>query len=271
MDWSKTKSIFIVVFLILDIFLLSLFINKISESNPAILESSKIEDKLEAENIEYHNLSKEAIKEAFISAKTKKFTDSDVDKLKNQEVTITNNNTIHSSLSDPYSFNEKFSPDELKDFMKTYIVNGEDYSFWKYNKEEGKIIYYQTYNDKPLFHNMNGQVILYLNKDNEIVSYKQTMLEEIKAFSGEKKSIFTPFQALQVFYENNKIPPESKVKKAELGFSTLSPLSESQESQVLSPTWHFVIEHEDKKEDLFLNAFEGQIIEVEKSEKDLLE
>src|SRR6056297_2871852 len=53
LDWSKTKSIFIIVFLILDIFLLTLFINKYNESQYDFLGETKFEDRLQVDNIKY--------------------------------------------------------------------------------------------------------------------------------------------------------------------------------------------------------------------------
>ncbi|WP_064092074.1 two-component system regulatory protein YycI [Rossellomorea aquimaris] len=265
MDWSKTKSIFIVVFLILDIFLLSLFINKLSNSNPETLGRTNFEDILKADKIEYPSFSKDLKKEAYISAKTKKFTTADIDEFEEQEINIVNDNTIHSTLSKPYPLSDKRSPEELKDFMTSFIIDGEKYRFWKYNEEDQTIVYYQTYKDKFLFHNINGEVTLNLTKENEIVSYKQTMLEDVKAFSGEKKSVYTPIQALQIFYENNKIASGSKVENVELGYSTLLPKAES---QFLTPTWHFTVKNGDNKEDLFLNAFEGEIIEFTRPDKE---
>ncbi|MGM0830877.1 MAG: two-component system regulatory protein YycI [Bacillota bacterium] len=269
MDWSKTKSIFIIVFLILDIFLMSLFINKVSESNPETLSQVSFEEQLKTDKIDYpKNLSKDPLKEAYISAKTKVFTEKEIEKLKNQEVYFVTDNTIHSTLDEPYSISEKFSPDELNDFMKNQVAGGEKYSFWKYNKDEQTIIYYQTYKDRQLFNNSNGKVILILNKESEIVSYKQTRLENLEELSGEKKSLLTSLQALQVLWTNHKITTGSTIKTPELGYYTF--LSR-EESQVLAPTWHFVVESGDIKEDLFINAVEGQIFEVSKPEKEILE
>lgn len=266
MDWSKTKSIFIIVFLVLDIFLLTIFMNKIRESNPDTLGQTTIEETLKAANIKYPpKLSKEPVKDAIISASTKKISEKDLDKLKDQEVNAVNDNTINSTLKEPVSISENFSPDELKDFLKKHILNGEQYSFWKYSKEEQTIVYFQMFKDRKIFNNANGKLILYLNTDREIVSYKQTLLDNLKESTG-KKQLVTPFDALRFLVENNEIENGSEIVGVpSLGYSTFGPIDEY---QVLAPTWHFVVEKNDKKEDVFINAVEAQIVEITNPEKE---
>ncbi|PFA68053.1 hypothetical protein CN378_08050 [Bacillus sp. AFS015802] len=268
MDWSKTKSIFIIVFLVLDIFLLTIFMNKIRASNPATLEQTSFEETLKAANIQYPpKLSKEPVKDAIISASKKKFSEKDLEKLTAQEVNAVNESTINSTLKEPFPINENFSPAELKGFLKDKIISGEQYSFWKYNKEDQTLVYFQTYNDRKIFNNTNGKLILYLNTDREIVSYKQTLLENLKESTGKKKLV-TPFDALRYLVENNEIDNGSEITEVpSLGYSTL----ELDDYQVLAPTWHFIVEKDGKKEDLFINAVEAQIVEINKPEKETLE
>ncbi|MCR8849881.1 two-component system regulatory protein YycI [Rossellomorea sp. SC111] len=267
MDWSKTKSIFIIVFLVLDIFLMSLFINKVGESNPETLSQATFEEKLKADKIKYpKTLSQDPTEEKYIQAKSRKFKDEDLNVLKNQDVTILNENTIHSTLDDPVALDKDFSPDDLADFMKNQVLDGNKYSFWDYNKDEQIITYFQTYQGRQLFNNTNGKIVLTVNNENKIVSYKQSMLEDLNEF-GEDKSIIPSFVALQGLYTNQKIGTGSVVHKPKLGYWTFL----SEESQVLAPTWHFVVESGNKEEDLFINAVEGQIVEINKPEKETLE
>ncbi|MCA1061090.1 two-component system regulatory protein YycI [Rossellomorea aquimaris] len=265
MDWSKTKSIFIIVFLVLDIFLLTIFMNKIRSSNPDTLEQTTFEETLKAANIQYPpKLSKEPVKDALISANTKKFTQKDLEKLKDQEVNAVNDNTINSTLNEPVPISENFSPDELKEFLKDHIVSGEQYSFWKYSKEDQTLVYFQTYKDRKIFNNTSGKLIFYLNTNREIVSYKQTLLDNLKETTG-KKQLVAPFDALRFLVDNNEIDNGSEIVGVpSLGYSTFL----SDDYQFLAPTWHFVVEKDGKKEDLFINAVEAQIVEITNPEKE---
>ncbi|MFL8937461.1 two-component system regulatory protein YycI [Rossellomorea oryzaecorticis] len=272
MDWNKTKTIFIVVFLILNIFLLTIFIKKISE--PEILADTGTQQSLESVNITYPaDLAppKEAVTETNISATSKKFTDSDKESLKNQEVSILNETTLYSTLDEPYDLGEKLTEDDLKEklksFLKEYAIDGDQYAFRGINNENLTISYNQTYEGRPLFHNGSAEIVLELNNENEIVSYKQTMMEDIKSF-GKVSRVINPLESLQILADSGKIEPDSKVTSFEQGYSTEVPFSDS---QVLTPTWHFVVEKKDKKQHLYFTAFEGDVIEFTKKEKELLE
>jgi regulatory protein YycI of two-component signal transduction system YycFG len=56
--------------------------------------------------------------------------------------------------------------------------------------------------------------------------------------------------------------------KVELGYYTLI---QQTESQVLVPTWHLIVEHDKKKEDLYVNAIEGRVIPKDDKENESLE
>ena len=71
MDWSKIKTIFIITFLILDVYLFFQFM-KIRDANKyEVITEASIEDKLKADEIKYVNLPKDPIKDQYISAKPK--------------------------------------------------------------------------------------------------------------------------------------------------------------------------------------------------------
>jgi regulatory protein YycI of two-component signal transduction system YycFG len=274
MDWSKTKTIFIIVFLILNIFLLSIFIKKISA--PEVLTGSDTPLSLEFYNISYPSeitaTPKTELNESNIRAKTKKFTDTTVkEDLKNQEVNVLAENSLYSTLEDPYPLGDKLSEKVLKEkmngFIKEYVMNGDQYIYREFNDQEKTISYNQTYEGKPLFHNANAEIVFDLNNENEIVSYKQTMVEDIQDF-GEERNILPPLDALKILTDSNKVPSDSKVTDYEIGYST-NVFSEYQ--IVMAPTWHFTLIKGETKQDLFINAIDGTIIERKKSEKELLE
>ena len=69
MDWSKIKTIFILTFLILDVYLLYQFM-KIRDANKyEFITEASFEDKLKADEIKYIELPKTTIKDQYVSAK----------------------------------------------------------------------------------------------------------------------------------------------------------------------------------------------------------
>jgi regulatory protein YycI of two-component signal transduction system YycFG len=255
MDWSKIKTIFILTFLALDIYLLYEFL-KIRDLNKfESVPKTSFEEELAAEHIKVAVLPKNPIKEMYISAKSKKFTEDEIKKLKDQNVTITNETIIQSVLRTPQKILEEFEQAELITFLNNRVLYGDKYIFWEKDKEQRTITYYQQYQNKTLYNNINGKLVLYLNDKNEITSYKQTYIEEIEQLS-EKQEILPAMDAIETLFDNGKLPANSNISKAELGYYTLVQLTSS---QVLTPTWRFVV---DGEKDLFVNAFEGQIIEM---------
>lgn len=259
MDWSKTKTIFIVIFFILDIFLLTVFLNKHTASQFEIIEETSIQDKLKNDDIKYHKLPDEVDKTPLITAKTKTFTKKEVENLHKQKASLTSDQTMiisHLDKSIPLEGNWQ---DHLKNFVKDEVLHGDHYQYWGYDKDKKQIIFYQEFKGKKIFKNGSGQLLFEVNDNNEIDSYEQTMLEEIE--ENNKESVLPATQAVNNLYKNGMLKPNSTIKKAELGYYTLVQLTES---QVLSPTWHFAIEHKGKVDDLFVNAFDGSIQQTDK-------
>jgi regulatory protein YycI of two-component signal transduction system YycFG len=255
MDWSKIKTIFILTFLILDVYLLFQFM-KVRDANQyeVITESSFVE-KLEAEEIRYKELPKAPIEDQYLSAKPKMFTKDDITKLKGQTALLKEpSSALIVKLDKPIALKPKFEAAELTSFIKDNVLYGSEYKFWKKEDKKNTIIYFQQYENMTLYENLSGMLTFHIDDHNQIVSYEQTYLEDIAKMT-EKEVILPPLKALETLHQKGDLLPKSKITKVELGYSTLIQLAAS---QALAPTWRFVV---DDKESLYVNALEGQIIE----------
>lgn len=256
MDWNKTKGLFIVVFLILDIFLLYQFLN-FRAAKLEINKESTTEERLKAEGIAYDSTTQERISEKTISAKPKEFDKEELNILKGQTPIIDNKRTIRSKLDSPVPVGAgegKYF--ELESFIDNNVYAGNEYKFWR--KENKTITYYQTYKGRLLFNNKNGALVFTLNENDEVVSYVQTHLDDVEEFN-ENQEIISPTQAVESLLNGGYLSQGSEVSKGELGFYTLIEVSESN-VLVLVPTWHFTV---DDKEDYFVNGIEGQVLNTE--------
>lgn len=266
MDWSRIKTIFILTFLILDVYLLFQFM-KIRDANKfEVITEVKFEDKLKADEIEYNDLPKAPIKDQYLSARPKMFMKADITKLKGKPAAFKEPSaTLQIVLEKPFQLSSKFEPAELSAFLKENVLFGEQYQFWEKDDKNNTITYFQQYDNFTLFQNTKGMIIFNLNADHQIVSYQQTYLEGIEILTA-KEEILAPLKAIETLHQKGVLKPKSKITKIELGYSTLIQLGAS--SQVLAPTWRFVV---NDKESLFVNAFEGQIIQFNSDEKDKVE
>ncbi|MFK2826581.1 two-component system regulatory protein YycI [Bacillus sp. B190/17] len=263
MDWSKTKTIFITVFFILDLFLLAVFFNKHSASQFEFIKEASIEDKLKSYNIEYEKLPEEVSEETIITAKTKSFTKKETTHLLNQTIELSDDPPVLSShLQKPVKLSQK-KLDGLKSFVDSHVLFGGQYRYWGMNDEKNVAIFYQQYDQKRMFENINGKLEIELNDNGDIVSYRQTLLRDLKK-NGQKESILSAHQAIQTLYKNGLIKPNSKISNAELGYYTVVQLTEL---QVLSPTWYFKIRNGENTEEVYVNALDGSIHKNEKNSR----
>lgn len=264
MDWSKIKTIFILTFLILDIYLLYQFITIRDTNKYEFITEASFEDNLKADEIKYVALPKTPIKGQYVSAKPKIFKNEDAEELKGQSISINNGTILSSVLEKPVQLTSKLEPAEISSFLKNDVLFGDHYQFWAKDDKKKTITYFQQFENKPFYQNVSGMITFNINAKNQIISYEQTYLEKIEKMS-QKEEILPPLKAIETLHQNDKLKSKSKVTKVELGYFTLIQLTAS---QVLAPTWHFVV---DDKEDFFVNGFEGQIIQFNNEEKNVTE
>lgn len=261
MDWSKIKTIFIITFLILDVYLLFQFMKILDANKYEVITGASIEEKLKADEIKYGEIPKTLMKAQYLSAKPKIFTEEDIKKLKKQKVALkVPSTTLIVNLEKPFQLSSKFEPAELATFLKDNVLYGEHYQFWGRNDEQRTITYFQTYETFPLYQNINGMITFKYNEKKQIVSYQQSYLEEMEVLTA-KEELLTPLKAIETLHQKGALKPKSNITKIELGYSTLVQLAAS---QVLAPTWRFEV---NGKESLFVNAFEGQIIDFTNDDK----
>ena len=270
MDWSKTKTIFILAFLILDIYLAIEFFELRDKSDYAIIQEATIEEKLAAEGIEYNDLPDDISKSFYITAKSKDFTIEEVAKLEGQRVELPNTEaeeeqsfrTLRMLLEKPFPLPDVNTESKITQFLKDNIISGEQYHFWYTDDQTNSIICIQSYNNRTIFQSKDdhiGMVILHLNEDNEIISYEQSLLEEIKEVE-EKEAAITALKAIEALYNKNYLPPNSEVLSIQYGYYTHIPLSNQ---QILAPTWHIIVEKEnEEREDFYVNALEGDVLQL---------
>ena len=93
MDWNRTKSIFIFVFLILNIFLYSLYVNRYNEAKDIEVPGEKtIEARLKDDNITYGTLPNNIESASYMTAQVHKFTTDEFSN-SNQQIKFRDNNT----------------------------------------------------------------------------------------------------------------------------------------------------------------------------------
>lgn len=267
MDWSKTKTIFIIVFSILNVFLYSVYINNYNEEQELeVLGESNIESDLKNANISVGNLPVSTEKVTYVSGKINTFDNFDFDQVtKNQIITVSDNMIIEGTMKKPEKL-EALNEKTLTEFLKRTVFKGEEYRLWQIDKSAREATFFQVMNDKMIFYNQSATIKVYWSEKEEITKYEQTMFGSLKAV-GEKSMLIKPIQAIKTIFEKGYLKDHTTISFVNLGYSTLVPLTET---QVLSPTWHIraMVPDENgrkKQQDFFVNAVDNQILDIEKN------
>lgn len=261
MQWSQIKTLFILCFLLLNVYLLVQYVDKQKQADLGLLEraDSTIEEKFEQENIKFNklpNLSERDTEETFIAVKQKKFTDSEmkkIDDLDNQLAVLINKTFIISEMNKSIQVPSNASGDEITSLVKRITTQSNEYKYWDWNKERNVLIFFQEKNGRTVYYNQSGLLLVFLNNNNEVDYYTQTMLGDEEPRT-EKKKIIKPIKVLDTLYKSSDLNSGEEVIDTVLGYHTRVPLANG--VQVFVPTWKVNVNNE---RDYFVNAIEGFI------------
>src|SRR5699024_11818549 len=90
------------------------------------------------------------------------------------------------------------------------------------NRDANIIILLQNKMDRHDYYKQNGIELFYLNDDNEVEYYTQTMLGEEEEVS-EKQSLIDPMHAIEELYHNNELKEGDTVSDVKVGYHTRVP------------------------------------------------
>lgn len=256
MQWNQIKSLFILCFLVLNIYLVYLVLDKQNEADIGVIErdNPKIEEQLESEDITYKDLPTIEDEESFLSVEQKKFDSKNkksLESMSNQETSIIDDTMILSKFKKPIKIPDKPSADTLDHLVTTDMLYADEYNYWGWNEEYNVLMFFQEKDDRPIYFNRSGLIIVFLNDDNEAIAYTQTMLGEAEE-EEEKKSLIQPIKAIETLYLENQLNSGEEVTDMKMGYHTRVPLSDG--VQVFVPTWKVNI---DSDRNYFVNAIEG--------------
>ncbi|CAM3192901.1 two-component system regulatory protein YycI [Filibacter tadaridae] len=268
MDWNKTKTIFIIVFSILNVFLYLLYVNRLTEAqNLQVLGKVTIEESLRMENISYGELPNYEKDSSYLFAEAVTFTDKELESLKNQTFSVEGTKLI-SKMIDPVSVRNTKGDYNFTEFLSKNVLHGAEYTLWEIDKKHQQALYFQKVDDHPIYFSQDAMLTIYWNSEGKVTGYEQHMFGDFNKFN-RKKDLLPPLQAMGSLLSRGYLKADSKVIEWKLGYSTLMKPTETQEfttttKQVFAPTWflHVKLKNGDT-EDYFVNADEGKVIEFQ--------
>lgn len=264
MQWGQIKLILIISFLILDVYLLVQFLDKKEQADYGVIEEqqSTFEELLTAESITIPEL-KTDDSSTYLSVQHQLLEESDLQLKKDQlaqKPLLVNDYLLLSTIDIPAKIEINQSDEYYEELKEQLFFKPDAYSYWGWNENVNVLIYFQEKADRSIYYNQNGIVIVYLNDDNEITHYTQTILGQ-EEFVQESNELIKPLEAIETLYRANLLQSGDDVNRVNLGFYTRVPYEA--DVQVFAPTWKVTI---NDSQDYFINAIEGFIFSTDENE-----
>ncbi|MEN2466155.1 two-component system regulatory protein YycI [Ornithinibacillus sp. FSL M8-0202] len=260
MQWGQIKSLFILSFLLLDIYLIVLVVQK--QDDVSLLESTSTEEQafLEIENITIpENLPESVPNESLMATEPKQFTEDEIAEIttrEDQDVVVVNDRFILAYLKTPFAVPENAKEEEIEQLLASTVYLGDEYTFDSWDSDRNVMIFFQKKDTRTIYYNQNGMILAFLNDNDEIVGYMQTYLGELEVINAEE-SVVKPLSAIRELYNKNALFSNEEVTGFELGYHTFFPSDSGR--QVLVPTWKFTINESRSR---LVDAFERKVIPV---------
>lgn len=245
MDYKRIQMILIVTFSVLNLYLLTILLEKndaLNLGNPG--STVNLEEGLRNESIDTRTLSSEQEMIPVIKADKNDFLEAQAASLKKQ-VARMENNILLSVLSEPIkldfdtqalTLSERTAP--LQAFIDDgYVLRGSDYELFSYQPSNRRIIYVQKTDDNIAIADGTSSLIFYLNDQDQVTSYEQTYAGIIEV-QGRPRTVISEQSAIETLYLNNQIPSNSSIQLLTLAYYQTLSLSDM---NIYSPMWYVEI------------------------------
>ncbi|MDQ0257592.1 regulatory protein YycI of two-component signal transduction system YycFG [Evansella vedderi] len=214
---------------------------KRTEGNINIMTQSTLQDYIEA-NVEIAITNAEEIYTGSpIIGSMMRFTDEMLaEQMESQVIRIFNDVMIYSELITPYKLSENSLEAGVEAFLEEHVFLGEHYRFSSFNEDTIGLV--QTFDGMPIenYEDDRFYLVLHLNENLEIEAYHQYYIQfNEDNQENREQELLSPLKAIENLYNNQRIPADSVVEHAELGYYSLLPASG--EYQVFAPMWKITI------------------------------
>ena len=232
-----------------------------SAENVQVMGETSIEDLLKLDDITYGELPVFSEESYYVSAEITSFSSEQFAEIEGQNFTFVDEDHLISRLEEPFPLKDEKGEYTFDQFLSTYVLKGNEYILWNRDDEKRQATFFQKVESYPIFFNKNAMLTIHWDKDDNIISYEQSMFGEFINFN-KKKDILLPIEAINTLYSKDYLKRGSTVVDISLGYSTHIQLTKT---QVFAPTWHVRVKLEDEEEieDYFVNATDGKIIEFQ--------
>jgi len=257
MNFRRIEWIFLIAFVVLDIFLGFMFVQTSSKSTTTSGDTATtVIREMRADNISFSDPKTSESTGYYIAGSNDNDLKQRIGQLTEQTARIESSGKLTSTLRTVQTITANRAKAELTTFMKqsTNVIHGDEYVYDTDLSSKSEYVFVQKVADGDILTNA-GQVHLTVNKSNQLTSYTQTYVDNVKTLR-EKAVTISEKKALVALYQYNQVSNSSRIMWAKLGYSRLLKLKDS---SVYVPTWIFAVRSKNSSNVTIhrINAFTG--------------
>lgn len=265
MDFKKIENIFLMTFMLLNIYLLISFLNR-SDLQYASTTPDQVNllREMEQIGIDLPNLTEEDREVYYVQADRNNLLEENSDQLENQAGSIAQDGSLYTSiLSDPIEI--EGNPDDgfteadydvLDEFITSgAVLFGSEYTFLRYDNSENRFVYAQAVEGIPVADG-TSEISLFYGSDGNIISYQQSYAGPMTT-QGSPMEIITDRQAVEVLFQNNAISSNTTVRQPILSYQRTLHL---EDLSMYGPIWYIPVIDAGGERVLRVDAIERTII-----------
>lgn len=260
MEWSKIKTMFIYLFLGLNILLATIYFYTINKNKTEYyLERDAIIKSIVNDNIEIIESQQKKVDIGYLSASSYNFREMEIN-AENYRYELINHNAskkLKIVFDTPLvnvreNINYKAT---LDNFVNEKLNKKFLYYFDIYDENKKVIIYRQVVDGFKIYNNDSATLSFEVDAAGDVVSLTQTALTEFK--KDNLDNVASSNQAIYKLYHENFIPNNSKVI-ANIGYYTTA---SQVQNQVLLPTWRIEVKTGNKTKYYYVDAVNIKILD----------
>lgn len=273
MDMKRIERIFFLVFLLLDLFLLSVYSEGMAETvklNSSSSQGQNIKARLEKDHISYKGkFSVEKSTGYYLSGVQDDFSESLAKELPKLNAAVIpslvadQNHMLSGKLSRETFFDQKKAAKEAAALLKGKdIPFARNYRYLAARSSFGKtnpvITCAQSYEGIPFFDDTASLTLQLKESDGRLSTsnYQMQRLSDVQPLR-EKQALISEEQAITTLYLNNRLPLNAKITQRNLGYSRILKV---RERNVYVPVWSIEVEASGVNTTEMVNAINNSVI-----------
>ncbi|MFC0561263.1 two-component system regulatory protein YycI [Halalkalibacter alkalisediminis] len=242
MDWSKTKTIFIITFLFINVFLTWQLIETHNVNQISMITEATIQEVLRENNVTIENeLPEEDVSGLLVIGKLLPLPIDQLPSLEEQDPELVDEHTVLSVLDEPFELPREQGAAPLETFLSTYIFEGDDYRLGDYDSDENRVYLYQVYQEKTAYTFEDQPLILHLDDQQRVISYQQRFFQ-FEEQEGEDREILSSLKAIEILLNDQLVRMNQTITNVQFGYYSF--FSPTGDVQVFAPMWRVTVDGE---------------------------